>query len=242
MHSAINICDKSLRIQRSVSKGFHHAVAPIRPLQPSPSSVDHSRPLIARAGKRLPSQAESVFSGSTNAEDIISRVPVAGTSVSDLDYLSELLAIQQSDGPKNIGFFGTRNMGLTHQKIVEILAYAYASVGNHIYTSGAMGTNAAVIKGALRANDPSKLTVILPQSLSRQPSEVQELLGQVGDLIEMPENDGLSLLEASRSCNKAIISNVQQVICFAFHDSRLLMETCREAKEMKKIVTAFYLD
>lgn len=52
--------------------------------------------------------------------------------------------------------------------------------GNHIYTSGATGTNAAVIKGALRANCPDKLTVILPQSLKRQPSESQDLLIQVG--------------------------------------------------------------
>lgn len=50
---------------------------------------------------------------------------------------------------------------------------------NHIYTSGAMGTNAAVIKGALRANRPDKLTVILPQSLKKQPYESQELLQQV---------------------------------------------------------------
>jgi hypothetical protein len=35
---------------------------------------------------------------------------------------------------------------------------------------------------------------------------------------------------------------VQQVICFAFHDSSLLLETCREAKDAKKIVTLFYLD
>jgi len=41
--------------------------------------------------------------------------------------LQELLAIQQNDGPKDIGFFGTRNMGVTHQKLVEILSYAYAS-------------------------------------------------------------------------------------------------------------------
>jgi hypothetical protein len=137
--------------------------------------------------------------------------------------LQELMAIQQSDGPKNIGFFGTRNMGVTHQKLVEVLSYAYASTvsrrgtagrrdrrmlegvlpcrnllhglasiliahhcelplvqGNHIYTSGATGTNAAVIKGALRANCPDKLTVILPQSLKRQPSESQDLLIQVG--------------------------------------------------------------
>ena len=52
--------------------------------------------------------------------------------------------------------------------------------GNHIFTSGATGTNAAVIKGALRANCPDKLTVLLPQSLSKQPYESQELLSQVG--------------------------------------------------------------
>lgn len=51
--------------------------------------------------------------------------------------------------------------------------------GNHIYTSGATGTNAAVIKGALRAENKDLLTVILPQSLSRQPAESQELLSQV---------------------------------------------------------------
>lgn len=175
------------------------------------------------------------------------RAPVAELtaptkSFSDLDYLQELLAIQQSDGPKKLGFFGTRNMGVTHQKLVEILSYAYASTGNHIYTSGATGTNAAVIRGALRANCPDKLTVILPQSLQRQPLESQELLEEVGQLVEMPENDKLTLLEASRICNRKIISHVQQVICFAFHDSRLLLETCSEAKDMKKIVTLFYLD
>ena len=50
---------------------------------------------------------------------------------------------------------------------------------NHIYTSGATGTNAAVIRGALRAEKPELLTVVLPQSLSKQPPESQELLSQV---------------------------------------------------------------
>lgn len=45
-----------------------------------------------------------------------------------------------------------------------------------------------------------------------------------------------------RHCNREIISKVQQVICFAFHDSRLLLETCAEAKDSKKITTLFYLD
>ena len=54
---------------------------------------------------------------------------------------------------------------------------------NHIYTSGASGTNAAVIRGALRAERPELLTVILPQSLKKQPPESQELLSKVRVLI-----------------------------------------------------------
>jgi hypothetical protein len=113
---------------------------------------------------------------------------------------------------------------------------------NHIYTSGATGTNAAVIRGALRAENPALLTVVLPQSLSRQPQESQELLQQVQNLVEMPQNDDLPLLEASRICNRDIIARVQQVICFAFHDSNLLLETVQEARDESKIVTLFYLD
>lgn len=159
----------------------------------------------------------------------------------DVDYLQELLAIQQQ-GPRAIGFFGTRNMGFMHQELIEILSYAMVITKNHIYTSGASGTNAAVIRGALRAEKPELLTVILPQSLSKQPPESQELLSKVKNVIEKPYNDHLPLLEASRLCNMDIISHVQQVICFAFHDSRLLMETCQEAKNLRKIVTLFYLD
>lgn len=195
---------------------------------------------------KLPNQAETIFGGIDRGADVFGRVAVADVEAkstsSDLDYLSELLAIQQSDGPKKLGFFGTRNMGVTHQKLVEILAYAMVATGNHIYTSGATGTNAAVIKGALRANAPDLLTVILPQSRSQQPGDSQDLLSQVANVVEMPENDSLSLLEASRICNNTIITRVQQVICFAFHDSRLLLKTCNDAKEAKKIVTLFYLD
>ncbi|KAL8088780.1 hypothetical protein AgCh_038529 [Apium graveolens] len=153
----------------------------------------------------------------------------------------ELLAIQQQ-GPRSIGFFGTRNMGFMHQELIEILSYAMVITKNHIFTSGASGTNAAVIRGALRAEKPELLTVILPQSLKMQPPESQELLSKVKNVIEKPYNDHLPLIEASRLCNMDIISHVQQVICFAFHDSRLLMETCQEAKNLRKIVTLFYLD
>ena len=66
------------------------------------------------------------------------------------DYLAEFLAIQNKH-PKSIGFFGTRHLSITHQQLIEVLSYAMVLTGNHIYTSGATGTNAAVIRGALRA-------------------------------------------------------------------------------------------
>ena len=37
--------------------------------------------------------------------------------------MQELIAVQQS-GPKDIGFFGTRNMGFLHQNLIEVLSYA----------------------------------------------------------------------------------------------------------------------
>ncbi|XVF41438.1 hypothetical protein PTKIN_Ptkin01aG0280000 [Pterospermum kingtungense] len=186
-------------------------------------------------GTQIPTQAQSVVEGS-GAVMVSELKPVP-----DVDYLQELLAIQQQ-GPRAIGFFGTRNMGFMHQELIEILSYALVITKNHIYTSGASGTNAAVIRGALRAEKPELLTVILPQSLKKQPPESQELLEKVKTVIEKPYNDHLPLIEASRLCNRDIISQVQQVICFAFHDSKLLMETCQEAKSLRKIVTLFYLD
>ncbi|CAM8934108.1 unnamed protein product [Rhodiola kirilowii] len=67
-------------------------------------------------------------------------------------------------------------MGVMHQELIEILSYAMAITKIHIFTSGASGTNAAVNRGALRAEKPEFLTVILPQSLKKQPPESQELL------------------------------------------------------------------
>ncbi|CAF1701245.1 unnamed protein product [Brassica oleracea var. botrytis] len=187
------------------------------------------------SGLRIPTQAQAIVEGSGSVA--VSELKPAA----DVDYIQELLAIQQQ-GPRSIGFFGTRNMGFMHQELIEILSYAMVITKNHIYTSGASGTNAAVIRGALRAEMPELLTVILPQSLKKQPPESQELLSKVQNVVEKPHNDHLPLLEASRLCNMDIISQVQQIICFAFHDSKLLMETCQEAKNLRKIVTLFYLD
>ena len=186
-------------------------------------------------GDELMSQGEAVVKGVSAVADKPSGLTL------DVDYLQELIAIQQ-DCPKDIGFFGTRNMGFLHQQLIEILSYALCLTGNHIYTSGATGTNAAVIRGALRAEQPELLTVVLPQSLSKQPRESRELLESVTQIIEAPENDDMPLVQASRICNDTIVSKVKQVIVFAFHDSRLLLDTCRQAKSSKKLVTLFFLD
>lgn len=45
-------------------------------------------------------------------------------------FLQELLAIQQQ-GPRAIGFFGTRNMGFMHQELIEILSYALVITVRH---------------------------------------------------------------------------------------------------------------
>lgn len=132
--------------------------------------------------------------------------------------LQELVAIQQ-DGPRNVAILGTRYTSYLHQQIIELLTYANVLVGNHVFTSGAPGTNAAVIKGALRAEKPDLLTVVLPQSLGRQPGETQDQLRKVSNLIEMKKNDTLPLDIASQLCNSDILSRVSHFIAFAFHDS-----------------------
>ena len=126
-------------------------------------------PDFSKFGKgagELGTQAEAVTKG--NAAALLERALDPDGGASDLDYLQELIAIQ-SGGPKNIGFFGTRNMGFLHQELVEILSYALVLTENHIFTSGATARSPAVIRGALRAERPDLLTDLLPQSLEKQP-------------------------------------------------------------------------
>jgi len=156
------------------------------------------------------------------------------------DFLQELATIQQTSA-KRIALLGSRHVPITHQKLIETMSYALVLEGNRLITSGATGTNFAAIRGALRA-DPTMLTVILPQSLDRQPRESRDQLDQVMHLVENPSNDTLSLAESSALCNAEIISRCQQLICFAFHDSQTLLNTCREAEDQRKLVTMFYFD
>lgn len=155
-------------------------------------------------------------------------------------FLQELAAIQQASS-KRIAILGSRHVPITHQQLIELMTYALVMAGNRVLTSGATGTNLAAIRGALKA-DPNLLTVILPQSLARQPKESREQLEQVMHLVENSANDNLALAEASAICNQEIISRCQQLICFAFHDSHTLLRTCQDAEDQRKIVTLFYFD
>lgn len=157
--------------------------------------------------------------------------------------LQELSAIQQN-APRKVAILGTRHFSFLHQQIVELLTYANVLVGNHIFTSGGAGsgTNAAVIRGALRAEKPDLLTVVLPQSLEKQPPDVRDLLEKVQNVVEMSENDDLPLDIASRLCNSDILSRCEHLISFAFHDSVVVLEAAREAKSLNKLVTLLYLD
>lgn len=156
------------------------------------------------------------------------------------EFLQELAAIQQT-GSKRVAILGSRHVPITHQHLIELMSYALVLSGNRIITSGATGTNSAVIRGAMRA-DPNLLTVILPQSLERQPRESRDQLEQVMHLVENPTNDNMSLAEASALCNQEIVSRCQQLVCFAFHDSHTLLKTCQDAEEQRKLVTLFYFD
>ena len=161
--------------------------------------------------------------------------------ITGVDTLAQELATIQQTGAKRIALLGSRHVPITHQNLIEMMSYALVLEGNRLITSGATGTNAAAIRGATRAN-PSLLTVILPQSLDRQPRESRKQLEQVMHLVESPEHNHLSLSEASALCNQEIVSRCQQLICFAFHDSRTLLKTCADAEDQRKLVTLFYFD
>ena len=152
----------------------------------------------------------------------------------------ELATIQQSS--KKIAIIGSRNLPITHQQIIETLAYALVVQGNILITSGgSSGTNAAAIRGAMKA-EPTKLKVILPQTIGQQPSDVQDQLIGIPNIVEHPDRAMMTLADASRICNREIIDDCQQLICFLSHTSGTLHKAVAYAEEGHKVVTVFYLD
>ena len=158
-----------------------------------------------------------------------------------VDTLAQELALLQDKGKRRIAILGSRHVPIVAIHLVELIARSLAQEGHSIITSGAQGVNAAVIRGVLDV-DPSKLTVLLPQSLERQLPEIRDSLDRVLHLIEKPEQDDLPLPLASSLCNQDIISRCAQLICLAFHDSETLLNSCRSAEDMGKVVSLLFFD
>ena len=90
--------------------------------------------------------------------------------------------------------------------------------------------------------DPQKLKVILPQTIGQQPSDVQDQLIGVQNIVEHPDRAMMTLADASRICNREIIDDCQQLVCFLSHTSGTLHKAVSYAEETHKVVTVFYLD
>ena len=162
-------------------------------------------------------------------------------STDGVDTLAQELAKLQDNGKRRIAFLGTRHVPVIDIHFIEIIARSLVEEGHSIITSGSQGVNAAVIRAVLDVN-PNLLTVLLPQSLGRQLPEIQDQLERVIHLIEKNENDDLPLPLASSLCNQEIINRCDQLICFAFHDSETLLNSCKCAEDMGKVVSLLFFD
>jgi hypothetical protein len=170
------------------------------------------------------------------------------TEGDEMMIIDNFRSIQQGER-KRIGIIGTQSLREDHYQMIELLSYALVLSGNHIFTSGSAGsgaeqlksTNSAVIYGALRACNADLLTVILPQSMFRQPPEVQQLLMRVANLIEHPENDDMEFKEAATICNDNVLSCVDKLLIFAYRDSNTILSTADSVAD-KIQVTKFFLD
>ena len=147
----------------------------------------------------------------------------------------------QDRSKRRIAILGSRHVPVVSVHLVELVARSLAQEGHSLITSGAQGVNSAVIRGVLEV-DPGQLTVLLPQSLERQPPESREQLERVLHLVARPEHDELPLPMASSLCNQEIISRCDQLICYAFHDSETLLASCRSAEDMGKVVSLMFFD
>ncbi|CRY92791.1 DNA recombination-mediator A family protein [Synechococcus sp. WH 8103] len=158
-----------------------------------------------------------------------------------VDTLAQELALLQDKGKRRIAILGSRHVPVVAIHLVQLVARSLVQEGHSLITSGSQGVNAAVIRGCLDV-DASQLTVLLPQSLDRQPTEIRDLLDRVMHLVEKPEQDDLPLPMASSLCNQEIINRCDQLICLAFHDSETLLSSARTAEDMGKVVSLLYFD
>jgi len=163
---------------------------------------------------------------------------------------SELEALRKEIGekPRKMGLLGTREMGAGNQKDVSFHAQGVLMEKKieEVYTSGGLGTNEAVIKTAIDQKKARKVTVILPQSLSKQDDKMIELLKKFkksgGRVIENPGRDWMTLQEAAVECNREILKEVTTVTIWATRKSEKYQQMQREAEDQKVLAKIYYID
>ncbi|CAE8627620.1 unnamed protein product [Polarella glacialis] len=155
----------------------------------------------------------------------------------------------QISTPQKVAMLGTRECGAQHQQEIEMLSAARVIHGDHVYTSGSIGTNSAVIRGVMNAGRPELLTVILPQSFAKQDAESQALLRHCMDaganVVPSPSNDSLTLAEAAKLCNCELLGHVEKLVTFLSlvpEKSSNYLSLIADAKQQDILTTAFYLD
>lgn len=178
-------------------------------------------------------------------DTLVVPIDPAGDVDQDTPDTHDLLAAEFSklqQQSKHVAIIGSRNIPLPHQQLIDLLAFTLAKEGNKIITSGgSSGTNAAAIRGAMRGN-PENLRVILPQTIGHQPSDVQDQLIGIPNIVEHPEWNNMTLADASRLCNREIVDECDQLLIILFHDSTTYQTAIEYAEDNHKIVTALYLD
>jgi hypothetical protein len=168
-----------------------------------------------------------------------STIDVVPPSAQDLN---EEFKNIMGQGSQAIAMIGSKDLSMSQIKIIEMIAYGLALSGNTIITSGGYcGTNYATIKGALRA-DVEKLRVVLPQTIAQQIKDVQDQLIGVKHIVEHKEREHMLLSDASRLCNREIVFECHQLICFLYRDSHTLLDAIDYAHSLSKVVSVFYLD
>ena len=135
--------------------------------EPEPQVPELPQPRVSSAKCQSPRSPPMTGGAKGTSSAAVSRGQDVLRALQNDDVLEQLKQITQ-EGPAKVAVLGTRFCTYLHQPVIELLSYALVLSGNRVITSGSQGTNACVIRGALRAQKPHLLTVILPQGFNKQ--------------------------------------------------------------------------
>eukprot|EP00439_Symbiodinium_sp_Y106_P023560 s599_g2.t2 len=160
----------------------------------------------------------------------------------------EMLELQ-ANPPQKIAILCTDECNSGHLKEIEMLSRAHAVNGDHIFTTGSVEANAAVIKGALRGGHPEHLTVVLPQTEAQQENKLRKLIPACieagAHVVPSPAHSSLRfedrIQEAVHLCHKTVLGKVDQLVAFLPGSEPADSSLVDEARAKGVPSAAFYL-